>query len=1107
MIAGKKFDTSIKYDKPNNTVYVNYMENAFVFVQEQLKGFVSMQNSEPLFEDLMDYVDFSTSPGFPGSIKFKSKEAFFSNFDVWQRLLYERATGDYVRDYLWTGFNKPEIIKKSKDVRQICGCESALLFHVFPLVHQFNKSLEVAGHGLPLFLGTTFEGSDFQVYVSKFEGRQCMATDASGFDASISSQLYVLALRLRLAFLTVSLHDKLKFFYKQIIRKWIVENDGAVVYVDHGTASGQPSTAHDNSLIMWLLMISFLLRFYTAAELNDNLVELAIYGDDCVIGIVSDIRFSLEQLKTYFATHGIVLKASGFVSFQEADFLSRVPFKTRLGYVPVFLNHQKLLASAFINDNPLGPFDYLMKLMDLRSKLAGTPSFAKIHSRCESELEHYKGLLKSNGKLGIVLKRFMTEEDCLLSRSHRYFSAGGNLKSISQPKNIMSFQNKNAKTGNKGMKKVTLAKPSNKSGPLPSRLQRAKNKQKARRRTNPQPQPQSRAMVRMPKSANSVIQNLEKKEVAGAVNIVRTMANPSKCSPIRFPNLGDLKVGTSPWREKYQFALPFYNNGTYSTAYVYGGLALFNWYYAPSYVVTGLGNTGALTWSSTGQPSSYTAINTNAARMRMNAVSAKLFSFEPTLYDSGRVAIIQFENYDSSGVNFPATVASILNNPMTQIISIKELAKREFVVYNELNGQLDFVFPSSNASIYQSNSTVILFINPYNTSAFLSGGAVQAEITLQAEYIPETSYQVLTTTAATNVSEDALQKASTLVTTGNEVAGGNNGIASKVSKTTLGDLWDFAKDAWDFASPFVSAIGGFLGFLEPHIRSAVKDALLIYQLELHALHAANPTIVTVDHLIQYHLGLLPHRLLIRHTNISPKCWYHPENHDSHPLHKHLVHRIFNRLNPLAISCLRQHGMRLEAPAYSVDSAALVNPDWTIHDAKLWCKDVWVANLSIPSDTLWPISFVNLNAMIIDDGIQPIVQVFLVDRLYSQPIVNTTVREFVMPIPPLEPEQLFANYTLNSEVLPTADSDLDMDDCDEKKDLTTRYLTNPRVAVDGDEVRKYGWSQAFDRALKRPINQLAVEMKMKLGSTHKSSEDSQDSSVILKQPLHTVVRKL
>lgn len=392
MVDGSVIDTATKYNTPMGWWDCVELTAAVSYVKARLNVYCSRVVE---LKDFFDYVssgdvELDSSPGFPHVTKYYDKQEFFSDPDIVSML----RADDYKRDYLWTSFPKGEIIKKTKDRRQISGCEAAYLYHCLPLVHTFNKEISVKGVGLPLYLGTSFEGADWQTYVRNFSDcRYFIASDFSKYDSTVSSQLQWACFDIRKSFLDGSHHEKLWWLYDQMILKRIVEVDGVICSVQKGVPSGHPSTAHDNSLMSWIVSIVFLRRYYTIAEIEQKVV-LAIYGDDLVFGFKEKPPFLPGDFKSFCAEHCMVAKVQpDFLTFTTCDFLSRQPSRYRGRYVPVLTRPAKYLAAMRWSEVSLTPQQEFCKLVDLRNKTAGSRYFDEADCAVE---EYYKTVIVPN---------------------------------------------------------------------------------------------------------------------------------------------------------------------------------------------------------------------------------------------------------------------------------------------------------------------------------------------------------------------------------------------------------------------------------------------------------------------------------------------------------------------------------------------------------------------------------------------------------------------------------------------------------------------------------------------------------------------------------------
>lgn len=440
-------DTVYKYD--TNPMYYNNSDYFAVLKYLKIKLYPFCRDF--VFEDFFQLlargdVDVTTSPGWPFSNVYNDKDACLSDLDFVNLLIKET----WKKHYPFTSFPKKEIkvrISKvtgqPKPVRQICGCPIDYLYHLLPLVHHFNKSIEVKGRGLPFFLGTTFMHSDLKAYIDNFSGfSRGISTDRSSHDSTVARDRHQLITDLRCEFLPAEYHEKLRFLYAQAGHKYIIEPDGAIYEVDHGMASGHPCTAHDNTIIVYADTLVMFRNFgLTFAEIESN-IRLAIYGDDCNIYIRDgwEPPFSPIDIRNWHSSMGINIKCpDNWRDSFALDFLSRVPIKIG-DYISVYQDrHEKFYASAIHSDLKMSDVDRLMKYVQLRNASAGSPTFSKLDKKCLDELQRLKELYSDDPNY-IAARTLMNSEEIILrGQGYRIDQALGPVFLKSRQPKVLQF--------------------------------------------------------------------------------------------------------------------------------------------------------------------------------------------------------------------------------------------------------------------------------------------------------------------------------------------------------------------------------------------------------------------------------------------------------------------------------------------------------------------------------------------------------------------------------------------------------------------------------------------------------------------------------------------
>lgn len=351
-------------------------------------------------------------------------------------------------------------------------------------------------------------------------------------------------------------------------------------------------------------------------------------------------------------------------------------------------------------------------------------------------------------------------------------------------------------------------------------------------------------------SFNKRLADYDRRADAGAAAIASTMAAPSSNPPIRFPNQGDLQVGSTPYVDNMKFMVPLVYNAVYEAKQYFAGIMLRPEEKDPVYVITNLSNTGTLVWGSIGNPTSHTGLVNTAQINRTNVVGCRFENITEMMGKGGRMFSIQWQAEASAGVtNFPANIISITGNPKTKVVAAARPPKGDFVAPRQQLSLLDWGFPAVSNSDADSAVQVILFSLPYDTSNWTQ--AMMCTTYIHGEFGPKTGNAVFYDTRASLVSEDAVARVSEAIGDYGNNTGALPGLVKDVvntGKEVLGvgkKAWKVAKDVWDFSKPLVSAFSSALGFLDPHMEQLFVSHLLRFQQFVLKMHQAQPDVVTV----------------------------------------------------------------------------------------------------------------------------------------------------------------------------------------------------------------------------------------------------------------------
>lgn len=528
MNDGCIIDTVVKYDNCPLNLCKNRFEEILYYMYIILYPFCKNSFLGCNFMDLLSQgeVDTTTSPGWPFSNRFNTKEDFLMDPLHLQLLLIS----DWRKDYVFTSFPKKEIKSaigangQPKPVRQICGCPLDYLFHLLPLVHGFNKSIEVSGRGLPFFLGTNFKNDDLRSYVTNFDGfSRGISTDRSSHDSTVSVDRHWFVCELRKKFLPPEQHEKFEYLYSYAGLKYIIETDGEIFETQHGMASGHPCTAHDNSLIIYCDTLAMLRDFgFSFQEIEDNF-RFAIYGDDCNIYIRDGFEpgFTPVQIRDWHAYHGITVKCGDcWRESMSLDFLSRIPVDMG-NFISVRQErHPKFWASANYSEL-LSPLDRLMKYVQLRNQSVGTSTFKRLDMLCNEELVKLNSIHGTH-PVYLAARRLMVPEDHILkSIGFRVHQSNGEVILKSRPPNFyMNAEKVEIKVQPSSKKSSKKSRRTNGANAPKSRRPRASKKKQIRRGPRVQRSIDSSSGARSSTSAVAAVHDTMRTFFSGGHNSV-----------------------------------------------------------------------------------------------------------------------------------------------------------------------------------------------------------------------------------------------------------------------------------------------------------------------------------------------------------------------------------------------------------------------------------------------------------------------------------------------------------------------------------------------------------------------------------------------------------
>lgn len=408
-------DTPLKYQRVLGSfdgALLSRIEN-YIIHKLQMAGVKIHSRSS--FLDVLPYVEVGSSPGYPLVFQWRTKRDLLQ--DPAAYALLEKDFMDIKRtNGCYSDFPKgDEILRAGKRSREICGSEFGVGLKQMSVSIDFNHAIE-NNRSLPVMLGISPVYGGWMWFATKqLLGNEEIALDASNFDASVAPELYRSVVNIRKAFLNAEHHDLLDRLYQNVLRKNIIDLDGVIFETDGGTPSGQVSTAHDNSLISWILWLYFVVVTYGTFAAADDF-ECSFYGDDVHIVYKTSAMYrkpSKDELMWWYSGAGFVLKSEGWCPRFGADFLSRKTKLYRGTLIPVSTRSQKLFESLnYVLSSSWQPYDVLARACQLRTELFGTEYFDLATKRIQKELiDRFGPLFRNHTKWREAILMFDTEDE------------------------------------------------------------------------------------------------------------------------------------------------------------------------------------------------------------------------------------------------------------------------------------------------------------------------------------------------------------------------------------------------------------------------------------------------------------------------------------------------------------------------------------------------------------------------------------------------------------------------------------------------------------------------------------------------------------------------
>jgi len=774
----RPFDTPLKYNRATTDFSVFSLNKVIDYIESKLTQ-AGFKEFEPLnFYESVNQLDRSTGVGYPHSRKFKSKADMLNDPVAYTRL--SKCFHTCPIHGFYTSFPKGnEILKNGKRVRQICGCDISVALKGISVSHSFNKALE-CNPLLPIMVGISKYKGGWNAMSNK--QKQCfmeMALDASDFDASVAASLLRAVCELRCRFAPAHAHERIRQLYEHLIRKFIVDLDGRIYATDGGMASGSISTAHDNSLISWMLFLCFIQHKYGTFDAADSF-EQAFYGDDAWIGAKNKKFpiFTTSEIKEFYLAGNFFLKTECWVKPFQADFLSLKTSFEKGCYIPVTTRAQKMLSSMgwIERDHALDVPLVLAKLCSLRATLYGTTEFDIADKHVRKYMDRYAKEYASNRAWQRAVRLYETPGQIfsfIVGQQSTYFFSNDDfefLLLVDSFKSLYSFLNgrwtlniqptkmsSEKKTNNKPKKQTRQTQKPKSAAPVKQqqsipRPPRSKAVvRSAKRETMPGPPPQTRMNPvhehlkvargrpghNKPKSRlRSAIDEAGSATAAVAVNYIKALFNPDESPPAPYPDSDPMPTVVTKSFARYPFTF-ITDSGNSKAVY---GIAIQN---RPKsqIAVTTASASGTLTWTAIQDDPLFSFLTSNAARYRVNALKAHVRSVGAELYEGGVIYTGNMitNSASSSSYSAPTSAATITG---TSGMECSRLGNHHEVVWLPVDQSAhNFRNPADLGGVTTDdmglNSAVIIYIDMGAASGTVATNfAGFLEVVCDYEYIP-----------------------------------------------------------------------------------------------------------------------------------------------------------------------------------------------------------------------------------------------------------------------------------------------------------------------------------------------------------------------------------
>jgi hypothetical protein len=398
------FNATSKYSRDSPTYNMAAFNKAWRMVAQSW----SVCQGARLAFDYMDYFDLQTSPGYPYSLFYQTKEKALAEEEIRQHV--DDCFWGFKFDGIWTTRCKKEPKKKSKilshNSRVILANPMNTQAAGIRLFGPMNLRIyELARkHMIPCTVGLSkfYKGWHY-LYLRLKRGnlfKRGLELDYAGFDGSCSIEEFTQVMNIRFNLLDAKLQtaevlSAMQRYYAEVVHTRILMDTGELIRKHTGNPSGQINTILDNCMInefrwyyAWCLITEESMH-----NLDDfrRYCELVTCGDDSLLTVHPEIEdvFTPHKIFNIFKDHGWEPKFGLTTGWQPVETLSYCSqhFKWMYGYVvPVPNNKEKLMASLLYGGNKRNVRETLGRLLGVKIESYFLTGFRSALDRLISEL-------------------------------------------------------------------------------------------------------------------------------------------------------------------------------------------------------------------------------------------------------------------------------------------------------------------------------------------------------------------------------------------------------------------------------------------------------------------------------------------------------------------------------------------------------------------------------------------------------------------------------------------------------------------------------------------------------------------------------------------------